>query len=72
MPTRHDQLRFLPVALGPVQGETLGSYLHRLAIVKNRPAVALAELIGPLPQEFSPLSNTTDRWTARPEPFRVR
>ncbi|WP_217215678.1 hypothetical protein [Streptomyces sp. AC550_RSS872] len=41
----------------------LGSYLHRLAIVNNRPA--LAELIAPLPPEFSPLSNTTARWTAR-------
>ncbi|MGP4088504.1 TniQ family protein [Streptomyces sp. KR55] len=53
------------MSLGPVHGETLGSYLHRLAIVNNRPAVALAELIGPLPPEFSPLSNTTARWTAR-------
>ncbi|MFK0111612.1 hypothetical protein [Streptomyces sp. NPDC091217] len=53
------------MSLGPVQGEMLGSYLHRLAIVNNRPAFTLAELIAPLPPEFSPLSNTTARWTAR-------
>lgn len=56
------QLRQLPIALGPVHDETLGSYLHRLAVANNRPAGFLARLLGPLPPEFSPLSNTTAGW----------
>ncbi|MFD9791418.1 hypothetical protein ACFWXK_10750 [Streptomyces sp. NPDC059070] len=63
MPTQPDRLRQLPVALGPVHNETLGSYLHRLAVANNRPAGFLARLLGPLPPEFSPLSNTTAGWT---------
>ncbi|MGV4930245.1 TniQ family protein [Streptomyces sp. BHT-5-2] len=58
-----DQLRQLPIALGPVHNETLGSYLHRLAVANNRPAGCLARILGPLPPEFSPLSNTTAGWT---------
>ncbi|WP_199800677.1 hypothetical protein [Streptomyces marianii] len=50
------------IALGPVHNETLGSYLHRLAVANNRPAGFLARLLGPLPPEFSPLSNTTAGW----------
>lgn len=63
MPTQPDRLRRLPIALGPVHNETLGSYLHRLAVANNRPAGFLARLLGPLPPEFSPLSNTTAGWT---------
>ncbi|MGC5360296.1 hypothetical protein ACPXCE_01225 [Streptomyces sp. DT24] len=63
MPTQPDQLRQLPIALGPVHNETLGSYLHRLAVANNRPAGCLARILGPLPPEFSPLSNTTAGWT---------
>ncbi|CAM5513462.1 MULTISPECIES: hypothetical protein [Streptomyces] len=63
MPTQPDQLRPLPVSPGPVHNETLGSYLHRLAIANNRPAGVLARLLGPLPPEFSPLSDTTATWT---------
>lgn len=63
MPTQLDQLRPLPISLSPVHNETLGSYLHRLAIANNRPASVLARLLGPLPPEFSPLSDTTAGWT---------
>ncbi|MFD8385815.1 TniQ family protein [Streptomyces sp. NPDC059679] len=63
MPTQPEQLRPLPISLGPVHNETLGSYLHRLAVANNRPASVLARLLGPLPPEFSPLSNTTAGWT---------
>ncbi|MEV8548132.1 TniQ family protein [Streptomyces sp. NPDC051572] len=63
MPTQPDQVRPLPVTPGPVHNETLGSYLHRLAVANNRPASVLARLLGPLPPEFSPLSNTTAGWT---------
>ena len=63
MPTQPDQLRQLPIALGPIHNETVGSYLHRLAVTNNRPAGFLARLLGPLPPEFSPLSNTTAGWT---------
>ncbi len=62
MPTQPDQVRLLPVTPGPIRNETLGSYLHRLAIANNRPASVLARLLGPLPPEFSPLSNTTAGW----------
>ncbi|MFE9197493.1 TniQ family protein [Streptomyces albidoflavus] len=62
MPTRPDYLRPLPIAPGPVHNETLGSYLHRLAVANNRPAGVLARLLGPLPPEFSPLSNSTAGW----------
>ncbi|MGV4926395.1 TniQ family protein [Streptomyces sp. BHT-5-2] len=61
---RPDQLRQLPVSPGPIHNETLGSYLHRLAVANNRPAGPLARLLGPLPPEFSPLSNTTTGWTS--------
>ncbi|MDJ0347538.1 TniQ family protein [Streptomyces sp. H10-C2] len=64
MPTQPDRLRRLPVTLGPVHDETLGSYLHRLAVANNRPASFLARLLGPLPPEFSPLSNTTTGWNS--------
>jgi hypothetical protein len=59
VPTRHERLRPQPASLVPVQDEILGPCLHRPALATNRPAVALAQVIGPLPQEFSPLSNTT-------------
>ncbi|MEW2630840.1 hypothetical protein AB0903_04085 [Streptomyces sp. NPDC048389] len=62
MPTQPDQLRQLPIPLGPFHNETPGSYLHRLAVANNRPAGFLARLLGPLPPEFSPLSNTTTGW----------
>ncbi|MET8330307.1 TniQ family protein [Streptomyces sp. NPDC005181] len=62
MPTQPDRLRQLPIALRPVHNETLGSYLHRLAVANNRPAGVIARLLGPLPPEFSPLSNTTAGW----------
>lgn len=62
MPTQPEQLHPLPVSPGPVHNETLGSYLHRLAVANNRPANVLARLLGPLPPEFSPLSNTTAGW----------
>lgn len=65
MPTRRDPLRPLPLSPGPVQGETIGSYLHRLAVANNRPVNGLARLLGPLPAEFSPLSNTTAGWTTQ-------
>ncbi|WP_316528889.1 TniQ family protein [Kitasatospora brasiliensis] len=63
MPTRRDPLHSLPVAPGPVQGETLGSYLHRLAVANNRAAGRLVQLLGPLPSEFSPLTDSTAGWT---------
>ncbi|MEU6239139.1 TniQ family protein [Kitasatospora sp. NPDC047058] len=63
MPTRRDPLQPLPVAPGPVQGETLGSYLHRLAVANNRAASRLVQLLGPLPSEFSPLTDSTAGWT---------
>jgi hypothetical protein len=62
MPTQPDQVHPLPITPGPICNETLGSYLHRLAIANNRPASVLARLLGPLPPEFSPLSNTTAGW----------
>jgi hypothetical protein len=57
MPTQPDRLRRLPIALGPVHNETLGSYLHRLAVANNHPAGFLARLLVQLSPEFSSLSN---------------
>ncbi|MGW5776505.1 hypothetical protein [Streptomyces sp. NPDC003863] len=52
-----------PLTPGPAQGETLGSYLHRLAVANNRAAGRLVQLLGPPPPEFSPLSDSTAGWT---------
>ncbi|CAM5272223.1 hypothetical protein KAURM247S_04287 [Kitasatospora aureofaciens] len=56
-------LQTSPSGGGPVQGETLGSYLHRLAVANNRAASRLVRLLGPLPSEFSPLTDSTVGWT---------
>ena len=56
---RHETTRRLPVTLPPIHHETIGSYLHRLAVANNRPARKLASLLGPLPSGFTPASDTT-------------
>jgi hypothetical protein len=60
---RHETTRRLPVTLPPIHHETIGSYLHRLAVANNRPARKLASLLGPLPSDFTPASDTTAGWT---------
>ena len=63
MARRHETAHRLPVTLPPIHHETIGSYLHRLAVANNRPARKLASLLGPLPADFTPASDTTAGWT---------
>ncbi|MGR6924374.1 TniQ family protein [[Actinomadura] parvosata] len=63
MQTPHDVLHRLPVTPPPFHRETLGSYLHRLALANNRPARNLAALLGPPSRDFSPISDDTSGWT---------
>ncbi|MFC5188132.1 TniQ family protein [Actinomadura harenae] len=56
-------LHRLPLTPPPIRNETLGSYLHRLAMANNRPARSLAALLGPPPIGFSPISDDTSGWT---------
>lgn len=56
-------LHRLPVTPPPIHHETLGSYLHRLAMANNRPTRSLAALLGPPPIGFSPISDDTSGWT---------